>query len=193
MAAAIRLMGDERNFSSLSLREVTAKAGIVPAGFYRHFEDMDELGIELVSYAFKPLKRRLREMRKLPSSNITKLQKSVVDYLRYALRYRRFFIFLARERAAGNRPVRQAISRHLDEIATELADDLMKLDEFRGLTMPMAGTTASLVIDTMIQATASAVDLPSGRKSQKAEVALIKQTRNKLLIIFLGTLARTGR
>ena len=49
MSAARHLMESGRGFGSLSLREVTRAAGIVPAGFYRHFSDMDQLGLALVA------------------------------------------------------------------------------------------------------------------------------------------------
>jgi AcrR family transcriptional regulator len=35
-------------FSSLGLREVSRAAGIAPTSFYRHFADMEELGLELI-------------------------------------------------------------------------------------------------------------------------------------------------
>jgi AcrR family transcriptional regulator len=36
-------------FASLGLREVARAAGIAPTSFYRHFADMEELGLELIS------------------------------------------------------------------------------------------------------------------------------------------------
>ena len=49
MDAARHLMESGRGFGSLSLREVAKTAGIVPTGFYRHFADMDELGLALTA------------------------------------------------------------------------------------------------------------------------------------------------
>jgi AcrR family transcriptional regulator len=48
LESALELMGEEKGLGDLSLREVTAKAGIVPAAFYRHFKSMEELGLLLV-------------------------------------------------------------------------------------------------------------------------------------------------
>jgi len=55
MVAAIKLMSDDRSFSSISLREVTREAGVVPATFYRHFNEMEDLAVELVDYCFRPM------------------------------------------------------------------------------------------------------------------------------------------
>ena len=45
--AALGLL-EGQSFSSLSLRQVTGVAGIVPTAFYRHFDNMEELGLVLI-------------------------------------------------------------------------------------------------------------------------------------------------
>ena len=61
-SAALKLL-DDRSFSALSLREVTREAGIVPAGFYRHFESMEALGLVLIDESFRVLRDMLRSAR----------------------------------------------------------------------------------------------------------------------------------
>ena len=63
LEAALSLMSDGRSFVSISLREVTREAGVVPTAFYRHFRDMDELGLALVDEVCLNLRRLLREER----------------------------------------------------------------------------------------------------------------------------------
>jgi AcrR family transcriptional regulator len=46
LRAALRL-GAVHGFASLGLREVAREAGIAPTSFYRHFADMQELGLAL--------------------------------------------------------------------------------------------------------------------------------------------------
>jgi TetR/AcrR family transcriptional regulator, fatty acid biosynthesis regulator len=46
-------------FPSLGLREAAREAGIAPTSFYRHFEDMNELGMALIHDLLEP---RLREL-----------------------------------------------------------------------------------------------------------------------------------
>src|SRR3546814_6535931 len=62
--AALTRMNDGHSFPSISLREVTREAGVVPTAFYRHFLDMDELGLALVEECGLTLRRLLREVRK---------------------------------------------------------------------------------------------------------------------------------
>ena len=64
MEAALTLMESGRGFGSLSLREVTRVAGIVPTGFYRHFADMDELGLALVAEVGETFRAAIRQVRR---------------------------------------------------------------------------------------------------------------------------------
>ena len=61
MDSALDLLSPERVFSSLSLREVTRGAGIAPTSFYRHFDDMNALGLALVAEAGLALRQLLRK------------------------------------------------------------------------------------------------------------------------------------
>lgn len=47
LQAALRLSA-AHGFASLGLREVAREAGIAPTSFYRHFSDMEELGMALI-------------------------------------------------------------------------------------------------------------------------------------------------
>ena len=55
LRAALKLLS-RNSFDSISLREVTREAGITPTAFYRHFDDMEELGLD-------PRRRVLRTLR----------------------------------------------------------------------------------------------------------------------------------
>ena len=63
MDAALDLVAKKAPFSSLSLREVTKRAGVVPTAFYRHFPDMSALGLTLLDESFRTLRQMMREVR----------------------------------------------------------------------------------------------------------------------------------
>jgi AcrR family transcriptional regulator len=54
LRAALRL-GAAHGFASLGLREVAREADIAPTSFYRHFEDMEALGLSLIRDKVEPL------------------------------------------------------------------------------------------------------------------------------------------
>src|SRR6204780_3889800 len=60
--AALKLLS-QNSFDSLSLRKVTRQAGITPTAFYRHFDDMEELGLVLVEDSFESLGAMLKDAR----------------------------------------------------------------------------------------------------------------------------------
>ena len=59
--AAFSLLDENRSLSAISLREVAREAGIAPTSFYRHFKDMDELGLTLVDEAGLALRQLMRQ------------------------------------------------------------------------------------------------------------------------------------
>ena len=61
--AALQLCAED-GYASLSLRSVARKAGIAPTSFYRHFRDMDELGVAIVDQAKTVLEKCLSQTRK---------------------------------------------------------------------------------------------------------------------------------
>ena len=79
--AALELMQGEQSFNSISLREVARNAGVVPTAFYRHFRDMDELGLTLVEEALRALRQMMREARSAPLPASSLISRSVQTYI----------------------------------------------------------------------------------------------------------------
>ena len=61
--AALRLC-EESSLVALSLRQVAKEVGIVPTAFYRHFDSIESLGLELVDESFVSLRAMLRDIRR---------------------------------------------------------------------------------------------------------------------------------
>jgi Transcriptional regulator len=60
--ATLALSSRGHAFSSISLREITHEVGLVPAAFYRHFQNMDQLGLELLDQVSIHLKGVLNQL-----------------------------------------------------------------------------------------------------------------------------------
>ena len=124
MQAALNLVGQGRGFTSLSLREVTREIGVVPASFYRHFKDMDDLGLALVEEGGVTLRRLLREARRSGFEPKDMLRNSVLIYKRYLEHNRLVFAFIVGERSGGSPVIRKAIRREEEHFVHEMAQDL---------------------------------------------------------------------
>ena len=119
IAAALKLL-DERNFSALSLREVTREAGIVPAAFYRHFESMDALGLVLIDESFRSLREMLRSAR-TDKLDPNRMIESTVEILTASVtRQREHWRFIVRERSSGVAVLRYAIRAEIRLISISI-------------------------------------------------------------------------
>ncbi len=182
--AALALIGQGRGFSALSLREITREAGVVPAAFYRHFRDLDELGLALVEMGGVTLRHLLREARRdgIPPTDM--LRGSVLVYKRFVEERSLVFRFLAGERGGGSRVIRQAIRTEESHFASEMAQDLRALGTLPDLSSATLQMICGLVEATMLNAASDILDLPQGRPKQEKE--LVDNFVRQLRLIFLG-------
>lgn len=182
--AALDLMTRGQSFPSLSLREVTREAGVVPTAFYRHFRDLDELGLSLVEESGLVLRRLLREARQigLPTGDI--IRSSVGIYFAYVRAHPRQFRLAASERAGGSALLRQAIRSEVAHFIREMAQDLRLLGFRADLPTADLELICSLVVNTMLNAAGDILDLPE--KPGAAERELSESFIGQLRLIFLG-------
>jgi AcrR family transcriptional regulator len=129
-----------RSFGTISLREVAREAGLVPTAFYRHFQDMDELGADLVDYVSGTLHRlrmSLREGFAVSISNtatsVSTTRGGVERFFAAITKQPNHWAFLVRERWGGSVVVRRAIDKEVRFFSVDMAEDLQKLPAFRSL------------------------------------------------------------
>ena len=184
--AALSLIGQGRGYSSLSLREISREAGVVPAAFYGHFRDLDELGLALVEMGGVTLRHLLREARRdgIPPTDM--LRGSVLVYKRFVEERSLVFRFLASERGGGSRVLRQAIRTEESHFASEMAQDLRALGNLPELSAATLQLICGLVVTTMLNAASEILDLPADRPKQERE--LVENFVRQLRLIFLGAL-----
>jgi TetR/AcrR family transcriptional regulator, fatty acid biosynthesis regulator len=131
--AALELSKD-KGFPALSLREVTRQAGIAPATFYRHFVDMEDLGLALVDQVGLILRQLMRHRVKVKGSVINT---SVETFMEFVESYPNLIRLLKTDIVSGPRPFRLAIQRETRRFAEELEDDF-KRDQALNLRPPLA-------------------------------------------------------
>lgn len=187
MEAALTLMSRGISFTGLGLREVTREAGVVPTAFYRHFQDMDELGLALVEEGGVTLRRLLREARRggVPLKDV--IRNSVRIYTDFVRQHPQEFLFVAGERSGGSPAIRAAVRREMGHFAAEMAQDLRTLGILPKLATPTLQMICGLVVNTMISAAGDILDLPP--KQPRAEEELIDNFVKQLRVIFLGAVA----
>lgn len=121
---ALQILSPERVFSNLSLREVTRAAGIAPTSFYRHFDDMNDLGLALVEEAGLALRQLLRKARTRIKERGTAIDTSVDTFMEYLVNNTNLFRLLLREHTGNSKEFRSAINLEIQYFVTELEDYL---------------------------------------------------------------------
>lgn len=122
--AAFMQLNAEQGFASLSLREVAREAGIAPTSFYRHFRDMDELGLAMVDESGLTLRQLMRQARKRIEKGGSVIQTSITTFIEFIDNNPKVFLLLLRERAGTSAAFRSAIAREIQHFIIELADYL---------------------------------------------------------------------
>lgn len=126
--AALGLSTSGRSFSSISLREVAREVGLVPTAFYRHFQDMDELGQELVDQVALNLKTVLHQLGQGLAHPDAKAETSMNLFFDAIDQNAKPWIFMIAERWGGSEVVRRAIAREIEYLNIDLASDLEKFE-----------------------------------------------------------------
>ncbi|ECK9431168.1 TPA: HTH-type transcriptional repressor FabR [Salmonella enterica subsp. enterica serovar Paratyphi C] len=167
--AAFSQLSAERSFASLSLREVAREAGIAPTSFYRHFRDVDELGLTMVDESGL----MLRQARQRIAKGGSVIRTSVSTFMEFIGNNPNAFRLLLRERSGTSAAFRAAVAREIQHFIAELADYL-ELENH----MPRAFTEAQAeaMVTIVFSAGAEALDIGAEQRRQLEE-RLVLQLR----------------
>ncbi|CAA0081039.1 HTH-type transcriptional repressor FabR [Zhongshania aliphaticivorans] len=183
LEAALELMSRDKSFDGISLREVTREVGITPGAFYRHFPDMNSLGLELVTSSFSTLRAMLITARATSIPEELIIRRSVETFIIYVRAHHRQFQFISREAYGGVATIRNAINNEFKQLETELTDDLARLVNNNNWTADDLQMLASLMIGSMIQIVSEQL---MGRPNGEDDAALIQKAEKQLRLITLG-------
>jgi AcrR family transcriptional regulator len=181
--AALALLEHE-SFSALSLRQVTRSAGIVPTAFYRHFDDMEELGLALIDESFRTLRAMARAVRVDPLTSERMIHSSVAILVEHVHQHEGHFRFVARERFGGVAALRLAIRGEVRLFAGDLATDLARLGEFAAWGTEDLQLLAAVMVNTMVATAEAILDTPPEDSAAVAEIAAA--ARRQLRMVTLG-------
>ncbi|MCW9717501.1 HTH-type transcriptional repressor FabR [Avibacterium sp. 21-599] len=166
ISAAFNQLSAEKSFSNLSLREVAREAGIAPTSFYRHFRDMDELGLEMVDEAGLMLRQLMRQARKRLENGGSVIVISVNTFFEFITHSSNVFRLLLRESSGTSHAFRTAAAREIKHFIDELAEYIA---ERNGYSRHIAYIQAEGIVTLVFTAGANALDM------NKEERELLKE------------------
>ncbi|MDO6465366.1 HTH-type transcriptional repressor FabR [Pseudoalteromonas carrageenovora] len=164
--AAFNQLSADHSFSNLSLREVAREASIAPTSFYRHFKDMNELGLTMVDEAGLTLRQLMRQARRRIASGGSVINTSVVTFMEFIDNSSNQFRLLLRERSGTSKAFRAAVAREVKHFILELAHYLeseTKCDSIH------AYIQAEAMVTLVFNAGAEALDIEGQQRDELIE------------------------
>lgn len=159
--AALAHLSTEHSFSSMSLREVAREAGIAPTSFYRHFNDMEALGLTLVDESGITLRELMRKARSRIQRNGSVIATSVDTFMEFVEKNPNIFRLLLRERTGISPAFRDAVAGEVAHFKEELSDYLAQESNY---TAEQSFTLAEGLVTLVFNAGAEALDLSSAER-----------------------------
>lgn len=176
--AALAHLSADHSFSSMSLREVAREAGIAPTSFYRHFDDMEALGLTLVDESGITLRELMRKARSRIQLKGSVIQTSVDTFMEFVEKNPNIFRLLLREKTGISPAFRDAVTREIRHFKEELSDYLAQEADY---SAEQAYTLAEGLVTLVFNAGADSLDLETSERE-----ALKQRTIMQLRYLTLG-------
>ena len=178
--AAFTLLDDNKSLSAISLREVARVAGIAPTSFYRHFKDIDELGLTLVDEAGLALRQLMRQARRRIESGGGVIDTSVNTFIEFISANTNVFRLLLRENTGTSAAYRTAVQREIQHFVEELTDYIL---EVQNSNHELASLQAEAMVKLVFSAGAEALEADKQLQAQIGE-----RVKKQLRFIQFGAL-----
>jgi TetR/AcrR family transcriptional regulator, fatty acid biosynthesis regulator len=189
--SVLRKIGDGANYASISLREVAKTAGVVPTSFYRHFGDMDELGLAVVDQLGLDLRRLMRQSPAGRVSRDSLIRRSVAGYLDYVDDHLDLVRFVNQARTGGRASLQTAIQGELDFFGTRLAAALRDL--LPGLKPADRDAVADTLLAVLLESTSELLALPEEDSAGRRELQQALEQRIRIVLLGADHLAAKAR
>lgn len=182
MDSVLAIIGYGANFASISLREVAKTAGLVPTSFYRHFGDMEELGLAMVDELGLNLRRLMRGTFDAEQDLDELIQHAIVAYHSYVLDNANLFRFMNQARTGGTPGLQDAIRNEVNSVIGRVATELSQL--LPSLKSADREVVAGLIVSTLLDDTTSLLAIPKGQEALRNE--LTERTMQQMALIVRG-------
>jgi AcrR family transcriptional regulator len=167
--AAMNQLSAEHGYASLSLREVAREAGIAPTSFYRHFQNMEELGLSLVDEGGLALRQLLRQSRLQIARGGSIIRSSVTTFMAFVAHQTPIFRLLLQEKSGNSRAFRLAVQREVDHFTAELVDYLVAEQHY---SRELAELQADAIVRIVFGAGADAIDADDTERQRLTELTI---------------------
>jgi AcrR family transcriptional regulator len=163
-----------RSFDTLSLREIAKRAGIAPTSFYRHFHDMEGLGLALIEEHGAGLLTLMHLVREQASEGHSVIRASVVTLFDYIFRNQGVSRMILQESLARESAFRKAAKKLFVTMSVDLADFLAWDAQQRGVPFSHPQLAANSAVAILFTAGIALLDTPAEERDQGIEDAIVQ-------------------
>ena len=172
--AAAAELASGRSFDTLSLREVAKLAGIAPTSFYRHFHDMEGLGLTLIEQSGESLRQLIHDVLHQASNGKSLIRTSVETLFEYFYTNQGMSRMILQESMSLQPEFRKAAERLMHTMSADLADYLEEEAQERGVPLGHARIAADSMVAILFTAGIQLLDTPDDERDKHVEDAIIQ-------------------
>jgi len=174
MDAAAAELASGRSFDTLSLREVAKLAGIAPTSFYRHFHDMQDLGLALIEEHGKTLLNLMHRVREQTSAGRSVIRTSVETLFDYIFGNQGMSRMILQESLSRQSAFRSAAEKLIVAMSRDLAEFLVWDADRRGVPLAHPRLAADSTVAILFTTGIALLDTPAEDRERYIEAAIIK-------------------
>ena len=174
MDAAAGELASGRSFDTLSLREVAKHAGIAPTSFYRHFRDMEDLGLALIEDYGKTLSSMMHHVREQASEGHSLIRASVETLFECFFSNQGMSRMIMQESMSRESAFREAAEQLFLTMSGELADYLVREANERGVPVGYPKLAANSMLSIVFTTGIALLNTPADDRDRHKEAAIIK-------------------
>lgn len=201
LEAALRLTSTSRSLSNLGLRELAREAGLNPNTFYRHFKDVDDLGLTMIRQISTQLRQPLRDLRReaaeravqSPSKSVAMLfgidldrgrrvcHETVQLFFDFVAQHPEAFIIGVRELHGASAVLRVALQEVMDEFGADMAEDIVAFKLLPDIVNPgVVLQVSNLISRNLFQLSLDYIGQPERRE------AICALAEEQIVMLFTG-------
>jgi len=174
MDAAAAELASGRSFDTLSLREVAKLGGIAPTSFYRHFHDMEGLGLALIEEHSEALLNLMHGVREQASDGRSVIRASVETLFDCIFRNQGLSRMILQESLSPYSPFRSASERLLMTMSRDLEEFLTWDAKNRGVPLGHPQLAAESTVAILFTTGIALLDTPAAARERHIENAIVK-------------------
>ncbi len=174
MDAAAGELASGRSFDTLSLREVAKLAGIAPTSFYRHFHDMEGLGLALIDDQAESLLDLMHRVREQASGGTSVIRASVETLFDHIESNQGISRMILQESLSPGSPFGEAAEHLIATLSGDLEEFLVWDAEKRGVPLDHPRLAADATVALLFASGIALLNMPKDKRSKHIETTIIK-------------------